>query len=59
MEVHIDLGNVSQMVNDNQIRSRIRNIRRFLNLADVRLHRLQVIKKISINYWSMILVVLS
>jgi hypothetical protein len=42
MEVHIDLSNMSQIVNDNEIRSRIRNIRRFLSLAQSRLNRLEV-----------------
>ncbi|CAF0722755.1 unnamed protein product [Brachionus calyciflorus] len=44
MEVHIDLGNVSQIVNENEIRSRIRNIRRFLTMADARLNRLREIQ---------------
>ena len=43
MEVHIDLGNVSQIVNENEIRSRVRNIRRFLTMVDARLNRLNVI----------------
>lgn len=43
MEVHIDLGNVSQFINENDIRSRVRNIRRFLNMTDARLNRLHVI----------------
>ncbi len=42
MEVHIDLGNVSQLVNENEIRSRIRNIRRFLTMAQSRLNRIEV-----------------
>ncbi len=42
MEVHIDLGNVSQIVSENEIRSRVRNIRRFLSMAETRLNRLQV-----------------
>ena len=42
MEVHIDLGNVSQLVNDNEIRTRVRNIRRLLGLAQSRLNRLEV-----------------
>lgn len=42
MEVHIDLSNMSQIVNDNEIRSRVRNIRRFLSLAQSRLNRLEV-----------------
>lgn len=42
MEVHIDLGNVSQIINENDIRSRIRNIRRFLTMCDARLNRLRV-----------------
>ena len=45
MEVHIDINNVSQQANENEIRSRIRNIRRFLSLAQSRLNRLQVRKK--------------
>lgn len=44
MEVHIDLGNVSQIVNENDIRSRIRNIRRFLSMAEARLNRLNEIQ---------------
>lgn len=44
MEVHIDLGNVSQIVNENDIRSRVRNIRRFLSMADARLNRLREIQ---------------
>ena len=44
MEVHIDLGNVSQIVNENDIRSRIRNIRRFLSMSDARLNRLREIQ---------------
>lgn len=43
MEVHIDLGNVSQIINENDIRSRIRNIRRFLTMTEARLNRLHVI----------------
>ncbi len=42
MEVHIDMNNISHQANDNEIRSRIRNIRRFLTLAQSRLNRLQV-----------------
>ena len=44
MEVHIDLGNVSQLVNENEIRSRIRNIRRFLTMTQSRLNRIQEIQ---------------
>jgi hypothetical protein len=44
MEVHIDLGNISQQVNENEIRSRIRNIRRFLTMAQSRLNRLEEIQ---------------
>lgn len=44
MEVHIDLGNVSQLVNENEIRSRIRNIRRFLSMTQSRLNRIQEIQ---------------
>lgn len=44
MEVHIDINNVSQQANENEIRSRIRNIRRFLSLAQSRLNRLQEIQ---------------
>lgn len=44
MEVHIDLGNVSQIVNENEIRSRIRNIRRFLTMTEARLNRLREIQ---------------
>jgi hypothetical protein len=47
MEVHIDLGNlgnVSQLVNENEIRSRIRNIRRFLTMARSRLNRIEEIQ---------------
>lgn len=44
MEVHIDLGNVSQIVNENEIRSRIRNIRRFITMANARLNRLREIQ---------------
>lgn len=40
MEVQIDINNISQQVNENEIRSRIRNIRRFLSLAQARLNRL-------------------
>lgn len=42
MEVHIDLGNVSQIINENDIRARVRNIRRFLNMTEARLNRLHV-----------------
>ncbi len=42
MEVHLDLGNVSQIVNAGEIRSRVRNIRRFLSMAQSRLNRLEV-----------------
>jgi hypothetical protein len=42
MEVHIDLGNVSQIVNENEIRARVRNIRRFLTMTEARLNRLHV-----------------
>lgn len=42
MEVHIDINNVSQQANEHEIRLRIRNIRRFLSLAQSRLNRLQV-----------------
>lgn len=42
MEVHIDLGNVSQIINENDIRARIRNIRRFLTMSEARLNRLHV-----------------
>jgi hypothetical protein len=44
MEVHIDLGNISQQVNENEMRSRIRNIRRFLTMAQSRLNRLEEIQ---------------
>ena len=44
MEVHIDLGNVSQIINENDIRARIRNIRRFLTMSEARLNRLHVSK---------------
>jgi len=44
MEVHIDMNNISHQANENEIRSRIRNIRRFLSLAQSRLNRLQVNK---------------
>ncbi len=44
MEVHIDLGDVSQLANDNDIRARVRNIRRFLNMAQSRLNRLEEIQ---------------
>lgn len=43
MQVHIDINNASQQANENEIRSRIRNIRRFLSLAQSRLNRLQEI----------------
>ena len=49
MEVHINLGNVSQLVNENEIRSRIRNIRRFLSMAQSRLNRIEVINFFSIK----------
>ena len=44
MEVHIDLGNVSQLVNENEIRARIRTVRRFLQMAQSRLNRLDEIQ---------------
>ena len=42
VEVHVDMGNVSQIINEGEIRARIRNVRRFLTLAESRLNRLQV-----------------
>ena len=42
VEVQVDMGNVSQIINEGEIRARIRNVRRFLTLADSRLNRLQV-----------------
>ena len=42
MEVHFDINNMPQRANENEIR--IRNIRRFLTLAQSRLNRLQEIQ---------------
>jgi hypothetical protein len=40
MEVQIDINNIAQQVNENEIRARLSNIRRFLSLAQARLNRL-------------------
>ena len=44
MDFQVDFNNANQTANENEIRSRIRNIRRFLTLAQNRLNRLQVIE---------------